>query len=115
MSTTDPDGHDCAWCPARRFPSRQALADHEREHRLAELATIALAFAAPRAGAADSKSTPGWQLWAKEPGEPEWRMRGRPLGQTACLLDMASLTSVLPSGSRVACVRIQEIPVERKR
>lgn len=41
MSTTDPDGHDCAWCPARRFPSRQALADHEREHRLAELATIA--------------------------------------------------------------------------
>ena len=40
MSTTDPDGHDCAWCPARRFPSRQALAVHERAHRLAEFATI---------------------------------------------------------------------------
>ena len=30
----------CAWCPARRFPSRQALAVHERAHRLAEFATI---------------------------------------------------------------------------
>ena len=29
---------DCCWCPARRFKTRQALADHEHAHRLAELA-----------------------------------------------------------------------------
>lgn len=29
----------CCYCPADRFRSRQALADHESEHRLAELAT----------------------------------------------------------------------------
>lgn len=34
------DGLACCWCPAHRFPTRQALADHEAEHRAAERAAI---------------------------------------------------------------------------
>lgn len=70
---------------------------------------FALAYAAPRARAAEEP--PGhrsWQLWQCTPGEA-CRTRGRPLGRTACLLDLASLTNVLPTGSRVACVHIEEI------
>lgn len=40
MRERDVDELNCSWCPARRFRSRQALADHEHEHRLAELAMI---------------------------------------------------------------------------
>lgn len=55
----DPDGHDCAWCPARRFTSRQALADHERQHELADLA------ARPRDPLDVLRDAP---LWAQDEG-----------------------------------------------
>lgn len=42
MTVSDPDGHDCCHCPARRFGNRTALAEHEHQHELAALA------AAPR-------------------------------------------------------------------
>ena len=78
---------------------------------MAAAGLAALAVFAPLAKAAEgSKSPPGWTLWSCTDGV--CRQHGRPLGQTACLLDLASLANVLPKGSRLACVRVQEIPVK---
>lgn len=35
------------------------------------------------------------------------RPRGRPMGETACKLDAASLANVLPKGSRTTCERVK--------
>lgn len=35
------------------------------------------------------------------------KSHGEPIGQTACLLDAASLANTLPKGSRVACHRVK--------
>lgn len=69
-------------------------------------------FGCARAAEDEPPGHRSWQLWAKEPGEPEWRMRGKPLGQTACMLDMTDLTMKAPSGTRAACVKIQVVPVK---
>ena len=77
---------------------------------------VALAYAAPRAKAAENEPAGHrtWQLWSCPPVSPtDCRKHGSPLGKTACELDMASLVNVLPKGSRVACVQI--IPLETKR
>lgn len=36
------------------------------------------------------------------------RPRGRPMGETACGLDAASLANVLPAGSRTKCERVKK-------
>jgi hypothetical protein len=61
---------------------------------------------APRAkAAADHGRSPAThQLWVCS-GEVSCRPRGKPQGQTACLLDAASEANVLPKGSRVSCQR----------
>lgn len=62
---------------------------------------------APRAkAAADHGRSPAThQLWVCD-GAVSCRPRGKPQGQTACLLDAASEANVLPKGSRVSCQRI---------
>lgn len=63
---------------------------------------------APRArAAADHDRSPAThQLWVCT-GTVSCRPRGKPQGQTACLLDAASEANVLPKGSRVTCQRIE--------
>ena len=63
---------------------------------------------APRARAADDvgRSPATHQLWVCT-GAVSCRPRGKPQGQTACLLDAASDANVLPKGSRVACHRVK--------
>jgi len=80
---------------------------------LAAAGAVALAYAAPRARADEPPGHRSWQLWARVVGEPEWRKRGNPLGQTACKLDMADLLMKSPPGSRAACVHIQYVPVRK--
>lgn len=62
---------------------------------------------APRAkAAADHDRSPAThQLWVCA-GTVSCRPRGKPQGQTACLLDAASEANVLPKGSRVSCLRV---------
>lgn len=62
---------------------------------------------APRAkAAADHDRSPATHLlWSCSTDGP-CRSHGKPLGQTACLLDAASLANVLPKGSRVKCERV---------
>ncbi len=62
---------------------------------------------APRAkAAADHGRSPAThQLWVCT-GAVSCRPRGKPQGQTACLLDAASEANVLPKGSRVSCLRV---------
>lgn len=62
---------------------------------------------APRARAADDvgRSPATHQLWSCT-GNVTCKPHGRPMGQTACLLDAASLANVLPAESKVACHRI---------
>lgn len=62
---------------------------------------------APRAkAAADHDRSPAThQLWICT-GTVSCRPRGKPQGQTACLLDAASEANVLPKGSRVTCQRV---------
>lgn len=80
---------------------------------MAAAGLAALAVFAPLAKAADSKSPPGWTLWECPPVPGVCRVRGRPLGKTACLLDMASLAIVVASGTRLACISITEKPNAR--
>ena len=60
---------------------------------------------APRAKAAadDDRSPATHLLWSCQ--DNACRSHGKPLGQTACQLDAASLANVLPKGSRVTCQR----------
>lgn len=65
----------------------------------------------PRARAAQEalvepdRSPPTHQLWACT-GATTCKPHGEPMGQTACLLDAASLANTLPSGSKVSCQRV---------
>ena len=77
------------------------------------LAGVALTtIFAPRARAAveglvePDRSLPTHQLWSCS-GATTCKPHGRPMGQTACLLDAASLANTLPPGSRVACHRVK--------
>lgn len=67
---------------------------------------IMVATFAPRAKAAadHDRSLATHQLWVCA-GTVSCRPRGKPQGQTACLLDAASEANVLPKGSRVTCLR----------
>jgi hypothetical protein len=48
--------------------------------------------------------TARWQLMQCD---PECKARGKQLSSaTACALDLASLTNVVPSGTRVSCLKI---------
>lgn len=81
---------------------------------IAGAGVFALAFAAPRAKAAENEP-PGhrvWQIWECPPNA-ECRMRGRPLGKTACLLDLTDLAMKVGDGSRWACVSIQKLETKR--
>lgn len=62
-------------------------------------------WAAVEALAEPDRSPPTHMLWVCE-GAVSCRPRGKPQGQTACLLDAASLANTLPSGSKVTCHRI---------
>ena len=74
---------------------------------------IMVATFAPRARAAvealvePDRSPPTHQLWACT-GATTCKPHGEPLGQTACLLDAASLANTLPKGSKVACQRVEK-------
>ena len=61
---------------------------------------------APRArAAADHDRSPATHLlWSCQ--QDACRSHGKALGQTACLLDAASMANVLPKGSRVSCLRL---------
>jgi hypothetical protein len=61
---------------------------------------------APRArAAADHDRSPATHLlWSCQ--QDACRSHGKPLGQTACLLDAASLANAMPKGSRVTCQRM---------
>ena len=61
---------------------------------------------APRArAAADNDRSPATHLlWSCQ--HDACRSHGKALGQTACLLDAASMANVLPKGSRVSCLRL---------
>ncbi len=74
----------------------------------------ALALAAPRATAAENEPQGhrSWQLWECEPGK-ECRMRGKPLGKTACLLDLTDLSMKSPRGVRLACVSVEHVNLKR--
>jgi hypothetical protein len=76
---------------------------------LAAAGLAALVYATPRAGAAENEPAGhrAWQIWECHPNAG-CRMRGRPLGKTACLLDLADLTMKVADGSRWACVSIEE-------
>lgn len=69
---------------------------------------IVFTIYAPRARAADDvgRSPRTHQLWVCT-GTVSCRPRGKPQGQTACLLDAASEANVLPKGSRVTCQRVE--------
>lgn len=57
--------------------------------------------------AASSGGPPGWQLQRALPGE-DYKPRGRYFdNRTACQLDLASDSIVQPTGTRLACVRIE--------
>ena len=59
-----------------------------------------------RAAADHDRSPATHQLWSCT-GNTTCKPHGRPMGQTACLLDAASLANTLPSGSKVACHRVK--------
>lgn len=72
------------------------------------------AFYGPRASAAEPETAgPRWQLWIARPGE-EWAplvsKKGKPAllltSPTACNLDLSSQANVEPSGTLLACRRI---------
>ena len=67
---------------------------------------IIVVTCAPRArAAADHDRSPATHLlWSCQ--QDACRSHGKALGQTACLLDAASLANVLPKGSRVTCQRV---------
>jgi hypothetical protein len=66
----------------------------------------ALAFAAPRASAAE----PDRRQWRIEVCiEDRCELRGVALsGPTACNLDLVSLANTMPKGSRLSCVKEQK-------
>lgn len=76
---------------------------------LAAAGIAALAVAAlikpTRAAEAESRSSPTHILLVCQPGGADCKPRGRPMGETACLLDMASeaLARELPTGTWLAC------------
>lgn len=48
-----------------------------------------------------------WQVWQQLPGR-DWEARGKALaGPTACNLDLAGVTYVVPSGTLLVCRRIE--------
>lgn len=73
---------------------------------------ILLATFAPKARAAmeglveAERYPPTHQLKECRPGEI-CKVRGRPMGETACLLDAASLASVAPKATVIKCERVK--------
>jgi len=68
-------------------------------------AMIVVTFAPRARAAADHDRSPAThQLWSCQGNA--CRSHGKAMGQTACLLDAASLSNALPSGSRVTCQRV---------
>ena len=68
-------------------------------------ALIVVTFAPRARAAADNDRSPATHLlWSCQ--DNACRSHGKPLGQTACLLDAASMANVLPKGSRVTCQRV---------
>lgn len=68
----------------------------------------ALAYATPRARAAENDAPRPWVLWEVTPDRAMPRARGTYTASTACALDLASLANVLPKASRLSCVREKE-------
>lgn len=64
----------------------------------------AVALYGPKARATEAA---GWRLLVCEPAK-ECELRGKALsGPTACNVDLASATNVVPSGTRISCVQIK--------
>lgn len=52
-----------------------------------------------------------WQLWACLPdrGPAGCLLIANPMGETACLIDMADLAKQVPPGTRLACVSVKTL------
>lgn len=75
---------------------------------LAGLAAFTIAAIIGPVRAAEKDRTAGWQLMVCADGR-DCELRGRVLsGPTACSLDLASASNVVPSGSRLSCVKVSK-------
>ena len=75
---------------------------------LAAAGIVALAYAAPRARAAELDAARPWVLWEVSPDRAMPMARGTYTARTACEVDLASLANVLPKASRLTCVRTKD-------
>lgn len=73
-----------------------------------------LAYAIPRARAAESDRATGYRIQVCPPDGGDCRMRGKVLGATACSLDLASVQLVVTDGSRLTCVKVVDGVVVRR-
>ena len=73
------------------------------------VAAVVIGVGPARAAEREDRYPPTHQLLVCEPGK-DCERRGRPMGATACNLDLASerMTAGLPSGTWLACVRVGE-------